>query len=538
MIRSMFSGVSGMRTHQTKMDVIGNNIANVNTFGFKASRANFSEVYFQTLNAASAATPNQGGRNATQIGFGVGLATVDVQHTRAGFQMTDNGLDLAIAGDGFLQVQNSEGNLFYSRVGMLRIDAAGNLVDQNGNFVLGVVGDPSGREPGNERIQFNVPSLIANNARATEYLGNRGFTVTASQPTQAGNINLNFAARNDLPIGKKTVATLTSNGINVIFNASETFASLDEVNNAINIAIQEANSGTPHSAGNFNIEMISGSAIQWPIQGADIVSSHFVTTAGNVQLHQDMQELGFSLQDVSSQFSGTGDVAMNVSHQSTPEGFLVSLTIGNTQFSRLIPPSAANQGTIKLGEADNYVILNHPGFNSLLTQHQQEGLTADTPFFTSDLVSVNGATPSRPSTALGFGARGFSLRGGQSEVSQSASDLINIGIGADGVITGVHAQLGFIALGRIDLATFDNPQGLLQVGNSYFSQSSNSGEANINQAGLGGSGSLQAGALELSNVDLSREFAEMITTQRGFQASARLITVSDEILNELVNLKR
>lgn len=534
----MFSGVSGMRTHQTKMDVIGNNIANVNTFGFKASRATFSEVYFQTLNTASAATPDQGGRNATQIGFGVGLAAVDVQHTRAGFQMTDNGMDLAIAGDGFFQVQDRDGNLFFSRVGMLRIDAVGNLVDQNGNFVLGVAGDPSGRAPSNERIQFNVPSLVPNNASATEFMGNRGFTITASQPTQAGNVNMSFTSRSDLPIGQRALANMTSNGIHIVFNANEVFTNLSDINDAINTAIQEANGGIAHPAGNFNIELATGQAIQWPLQGMDIVSSHFVTTPGNVSIHQDMQNLGFSLQGVSSQFAGSGNVAMNVVHQSAPEGFLVSLDINGVQFTRLVPSTALQQGTIKLGEADNYVVLNHPGYVSLLAQHQQRGLEANEAFFASDLTIENGATPSSPSKSLGFGSRGFSLRGGQVEAEQSVSNLLNIGIGADGVITGVHAQQGFIALGRIDLATFANPQGLLQVGNSYFALSSNSGAANLNQAGLGGSGSIQAGALELSNVDLSREFAEMITTQRGFQASARLITVSDEILNELVNLKR
>ena len=106
------------------------------------------------------------------------------------------------------------------------------------------------------------------------------------------------------------------------------------------------------------------------------------------------------------------------------------------------------------------------------------------------------------------------------------------------MISAIHSQLGLISIGRIDIATFENPQGLIQEGNTYFSRSANSGNAKITNAGLNGAGGLQAGALEMSNVDLSKEFADMITTQRGFQASSRLITVSDEILNELVNLKR
>lgn len=538
MLRSMYSGVSGMKTHQTKMDVIGNNIANVNTYGFKSSRATFSEVYYQTLRSASTANANQGGRNANQIGYGVGIASIDVQHTRSGFQMTDNGMDLAIAGEGFFQVQDSDGNVFYTRAGMIRIDAMGNLVDQNGNFVLGVTGDPLGKNASSEKIQFAIPSLNPINASITEFIANKSFTIQASEPTKDGNVSFNFTSRSDLPLGQKAIARLTSNGIQVTFNENESFASLAQLNDAINTAITEANGGKSHPAGHFTIEMSSGTAISWPVSGKELVNTNFEPNYGSVTLHPDVKALGFSFSSASSQFSGFGDVNMNITHQSTPEAFLVSLTMNGEVYSSSIPASAATQGKLKLGSLEDYIILDHPGFNALKQQHMDAGLGDHDPFFTSDLVVNQGAVASTESKSLGFGSKTFTLSGGVSGGEQSVSDLINIGIGADGIISGIHSQLGLIALGRIDLATFENPQGLTQVGNSYFSVSANSGAAKVSQSGLNGAGGLQAGALEMSNVDLSREFADMITTQRGFQASSRLITVSDEILNELVNLKR
>ena len=132
----------------------------------------------------------------------------------------------------------------------------------------------------------------------------------------------------------------------------------------------------------------------------------------------------------------------------------------------------------------------------------------------------------------------MALRGGAEGGPQSISDLTNIAIGGNGVITATHSVHGQITLGRIVLATFDNPQGLDEAGSSYFTESANSGRAKLAIPGESGTGSLVTSTLEMSNVDLSKEFTEMITAQRGFQANSRIITVSDSLLEELINLKR
>ena len=136
MNRAMFSGVAGLKTHQTKMDTIGNNIANVNTYGFKSQRAVFSDSFYQTLRGASAGTANRGGRNPSSVGYGSTLAGIQTMMTQSSMQSTGNGLDVAITGDGFLQVMDSSGNTFYTKVGLLDYDSNGYLTDINGNFVL------------------------------------------------------------------------------------------------------------------------------------------------------------------------------------------------------------------------------------------------------------------------------------------------------------------------------------------------------------------------------------------------------------------
>lgn len=537
MLRSMYSGVSGLKAHQTKMDVIGNNIANVNTYGFKSSRTTFSEVYYQTVRSASGATNNQGGMNANQIGYGVNVATIDVQHTRSGFQMTDNGMDVAIAGEGFFQVQDGDGNVFYTRAGMIRIDANGNLVDQNGNFVLGVSGDPLGKSPSTNKIQIQVPSTEPIQSTITEIINGLSLDLKASNPTKDGNISFNFTSTSNMPLGQKVAASITSNGVNISFNDNEMFSSLTDLNDSINLAILEANSGKVHPAGDFKFELNSGS-IDWPLSGKNITNSDFSPNLGSVTLPTEFTSIGFKFSTVSSNFTGSGNLEMNVKHNSSPASYTVSIVSNGKTYSGNIPESASSAGKIYLSSGDDTITLEHPGFDALELAQANIGSANDALFYPSNVVVANGAVASTPSKSLGFGSKTFTLNGGTAGGAQSVSDLSNIGIGADGVISAIHSQLGLISIGRIDIATFENPQGLIQEGNTYFSVSANSGNAKITNAGLNGAGGLQAGALEMSNVDLSKEFADMITTQRGFQASSRLITVSDEILNELVNLKR
>lgn len=181
--------------------------------------------------------------------------------------------------------------------------------------------------------------------------------------------------------------------------------------------------------------------------------------------------------------------------------------------------------------------MTFPTLDTVLSAKDTGGSPPTTPH-TGWANQTGTATPSTPSNDLGLSERAWKLSGGTAGGAQSVKDLTGISIGADGSIVAIHGVHGRMTIGRIDLATFDNPRGLVQSGSSYFAATVNSGDPSITVPGENGTGAIKNSALEMSNVDLSQEFSDIITTQRGFQANSRLITVSDTLLEELINLKR
>ncbi len=524
MVRSLYSGVAGMVTHQSKMDVIGNNISNVSTYGYKSSRATFRDVYYQTSSAASAATPTSGGTNPTQIGYGAKLGSVDVNHSQSVMSTTGYTLDVAIAGEGYLQVMDPDGNIFYTKAGMLDIDAEGNVVDVNGNFVLGVSGDPTGKPASSDKIKITLPYESPEVSSASDTINDITYTISSSNENEYGNINLVFATSASLPLGQKVSANITSSSIVVTLNSNETFSSLAELNLEMNNAITSANNGVEHQAGDFTIKMTDGSAFQEALTGKEIVNADFGVNSGEVILPKELSDF-FDVKSVGEDFSGTGSANMSLSLDANNA---LTITIGD--YTATVPSTNIEQaGTILMKKNDSSTdsfVLSYPNLNTINTY----GLTGITG--TADMVA------SEPSSNLGLGQGSFLLSGGTQGGEQTVADLTGISINDKGVIASTHPTFGIMELGRIDLATFANPAGLSQSGDTYFAESQNSGEPLLAIAGEDGTGDILGGTLETSNTDLSHEMADMITTQRGFQACSRLITVSDTMLEELINLKR
>ena len=539
MVRSLYAGVMGMKAHQARLDVIGNNIANVSTYGFKASRATFKDVYYSTLSGASGATNDRGGKNPTQIGYGSSLNSIDVIHGQQGVQMTDRGLDAAITGEGFFQVKDADGNIFYTRAGILNYDEAGNLIDSNGNFVLGVSGNPLGKAPGKEKIQFNIPAVDPTAAKAKQKINGVNFTVSAQNSVAAGNVKLQIISAGDLPLGEKCSAEINSSSILIKLNKSEKFGSLSDLESAINDAITEANGGVAHPAGKFSISMDDATKFAGGLSGEEIASKDYTPQLGKIE-GLDLKandagktSLGIKFVSAGSKFTASGVAGVTPTITKVGDDWQVS--IGD--YSGKIPKTATSAGELilKKGGTDSTdcFTITHNGYDYLETVSKATGgaITVEAP---SPALTATATTPSK---ALGL-SEDFILTGGTEGGPQGVDTLSNIAIGANGVIEGYHGVYGRMELGRIDVVTFENPNGLAQAGNTYFQATANSGEPRQVEPGMNGSGGLQAGALELSAVDLSKEFADMITTQRGFQANSRIITVSDEVLNELVNLKR
>lgn len=568
MLRSLYSAVSGMRAHQNKLDVIGNNIANVNTFGFKSGRGRFQDVFYQTLQSATGGDNDTGGRNASQVGYGVQLGGIDLNMGRSALQSTDRGLDLAITGEGFFQVQDAFGNTFYTRAGVLYVDpSTNNLVDSNGYTVLGVSGNPMGKEASSEKIHLSVPSLSASKAEAKETINEIEYTITSENAVNAGNVTFHFQLDDTLPDGsdvKVNTSEMTSNSITVRVNGTARFDSLDDFSEKINEAITEANGGQAHPAGNFTISsQPEMGKFKEPLTGEEMVKANFGINPGSMTMtnREIFGGMKFKTMSTSPMFTAAGDVDYTATyHEASGDDLAyweISAVIkdknnGNAlrTFSGKITSASDSPKSVLLMEVTDPPIpnektgqsieLTHKGFTAITNEYKKNHSGAE-PTTTGQTVTADTekgtATPSYQAKNLGLGDKTFTLKDGTEGGAQALSDC-PIAILSDGIVQITHPQLGILQIGRVDLVTFDNPYGLEQIGNSYFTESSNSGVAKACQPGSGGSGALRSSALEMSNVDISTEFSDMIVTQRGFQANSRIITVSDQVLEELVNLKR
>jgi flagellar hook protein FlgE len=418
MMRSLFAGVSGLRNHQTEMDVIGNNIANVNTVAFKASRVVFKEAFAQLLQGASRPPGNTGGINPIQIGSGMNIGSIDQLFTQGSLSSTGQNTDLAIQGDGFFVLSDGQKKV-YTRAGNFQLDANGRLIAPNNGFVVqGINADSFGN--------FNAASSI------TDIV---------------------------LPLGQKSPPQATSD-ISLTGN-------LD----------QNAEVGTEHAMG---ITVYDGAGAPHSLQIT------FTNTAPGAW-------------DWTATIGGTsGTVASGGSGTATfsPSGSLLTFTGGDPM---TIDPGAAGGG-------DTFDVAINPG-----TINGIDGL----------------AGFAKQSNAVVSGQNGY-----------QAGDLTDISVDKTGVITGFFTNGVSRSLAQISLASFNNPSGLLRAGDNIYTESANSGLAVVGFAGVSNTSTLTPGALENSNVDISQEFTNMIIAQRGFQANARVITTSDEMLQELVNLRR
>ncbi len=550
MVRSMYSGVSGLRSHQQRLDVIGNNVSNANTYGFKSSRATFRDMFYQNVRNAAQGTSSRGGINPSAIGYGASLSSVDLLMEVSSMTPTGNPLDVAITGEGFLQVMDNDGNIFYTRAGMLDVDpTTGYLVDGNGYFVLGTQAKDAtvgivGQEPGTSRIKIELPTLDAKQASVTKKIGGNEFTMTATNVGDAGNASINFSLAYDMPAGQDIEVVISGNNIEVNVNPTSTFANVGAFMDQVNTMITDK-LGETHPAGKFELNMdppitMTGNPA-YPgdvITGEQLVKSDAGPTGGMIALSPDAQDrnIQFIAKKLGSAFSGdTAGAQLVITHDTTND--LWSVVVGDYKLEGITLAALTGSAGVMLkntatgADENDYFTISIPKSALDLQDPGDPSLG-----YKDTTVTLGDMTPQRPSGNLGLNA-GFQLEGGTEGGPQTIMNITGFGIGADGTLTG-QAGGERLIFGRIDLANFDNPKGLQQSGNSYFAETQNSGKPQYAVPGEDGTGALKNSALEMSNVDLANEFSDMITTQRGYQANSRLITVSDTMLEELINLKR
>ena len=413
MIRSMSSALSGLRNHQVMLDVVGNDIANVSTVGFKSSSTVFSDVLTQTLNGASAPGSATGGTNPAQIGLGSRLAGTVQSFTQGAIQRTGRTTDIAIQGDGFFVVNNGNENL-YTRAGSFTLDATGNLTTPDGMLVQGWQADGSGVINSNAGI---TPVKI----RVGELL----------PPTQTSNVDLGGNLSADTAIGVTTTLTVSA---------------YDDQGVAIPL----------------NLTFTKSAANQWTVTGTQGIPAVAVALTDNVLT-----------------FDGSGELTVPADRNINIAGGVI--------------PNMPLPLVIDLGGA------GEPG---RLTQYAGSSTAA--------ITQQNGAP---------------------------AGSLQSFNVGQDGTIVGNYSNGKTRPIGQLALAVFTNPGGLERIA-GVWRETPNSGLAQTGVPGAGGRGLMSSGTLEMSNVDLAEEFTRLIVAQRGFQGNARVVTTADEILQEVVNLRR
>lgn len=510
MLRSMFAGVSGLKAHQMRMDVIGNNIANVNTAGYKASRVTFQEMLSQTTRGATAPTANRGGSNPQQVGLGVQLGSIDVKHTQGNTQSTGYITDLAIEGDGFFILAEGEDGLnrLYTRAGIFGLDIGGtkgNLVSLvNGMRVMGYRAE-------NGIIDYTSlkPLYISGSqtieARATDQVvfgGNLD-----SRYTEGTGVRRTVQVYDSLGTEHTIVVDLTKTNEDNTWDWQAYWLVPSSA-----IPVDQAGGITP------NARYVVHDYKLWKVDPDYEYSGS--EPPGEVVASFDVDAEVWRVEDESAEFTFGTPLADGTFLTAASDGSSLVLTAELAVGQAEVGPDDTRDTRIKFGTNGSFlgpkpekavISFDPAGAESIRIKLDFTQFTQYADTFTGKFLSQNGHT---------------------------SGALESFTIDQNGVIVGSFSNGLTQALGQVALAKFANPGGLMRSGSTMFMESTNSGSAQVEPAGAPGFGQIIPSALEMSNVDLSEEFTDMIITQRGFQANSRIITTSDEMLQELVNLKR
>lgn len=568
MMRSLYSGVAGLKTHQTRMDVIGNNIANVNTTAYKSSSMTFSELMSQTTQKASgaSATTGVGGTNAKQIGLGVKAGAINTAITTQGSaQSTGNPFDIMITGDNFFVVNNGSEN-FFTRDGSFYVDGAGNLAMTSTGY--NVMGWGVDKTTGNIKQDTVTALRIMSSANMTY----------PPEATTKANIS-GILDQNDKDVTSANGKTVNLNFFDARgYSYTAKFTFKQSGGDKTNEYSMELNKILDSTGAEIDISKLKfGNRSQQKMETKVTLNTDAYKWDGKVLKTKDGTTEVANLADIfkadGSLITPADDAAAQKQQKALDAIAKAYGYEGSTdEFLNLYITSAANKdkqltiqdllGNMMAGKTTDVL----PADGSAITMEGRyfEGTTVVFNKDTGKLESVGGSTTNLNVNAA-FSALGGNFSDvtidlsectnydnkGTSTIGATSGDLDGLGTGRrlgdmigvfiqkDGMIYASYDNGMTKLLGQIATAAFANASGLEKEGDNLYSATLNSGEFD----GIGvditaGGGYMSPGQLEMSNVDLSSEFTEMITTQRGFQANSRIITVSDTLLEELTNLKR
>ena len=552
MMRSMYSAVSGLKTHQTKMDVIGNNIANVNTVAFKSSSVVFQDVLYQmTSNASGAnAATGTGGVNAKQIGLGVTTGATNLSITTSGAaETTGRAFDIRLSDQSttnFFVVNNGSENLF-TRAGSFYVDGAGNLcMTSTGYTVMGWQVDPTTGNIKKDTVsalrvmqtsnltsapeattQANVSGIIDKNDK--DVLSDNGLVKTLTFFDNLGySYTARFAMKSTGTDGKYTVELekiLNSDGT-TFYDPATSQVKLEDVfgsktADAILGTYNQVQSGYYYDATQKKFYVGSdnnGTELEW-----DPTTSTFKENNNSTNTHSLKQVYGISNGMVEKIKNGAKAIVDTTTGKLKITGDVTDYAIDFSTKDGTFTGVGARTSNNKT----NSVTLNMSKLGNNPTQFDD---------ITIDFSGLKDADNGGKSTAV---MSTGSIDDGVTGKGKKLGAMIGISIDNNGLIKGTYDNGNTEILGQIAVAQFANASGLEKVGENCYRTTLNSGEFDGIGVEISADGSsMTSGELEMSNVDLSTEFTQMIITQRGFQANSRIITTSDTLLEELVNLKR
>ena len=486
MLRSLYSGISGLKVHQTAMDVIGNNISNVNTIGFKASSTKFSDVLYQTSQGATAPNPVMGkaGTNPMSIGLGASVASISTDMAaQGGAQRTDNALDLMINGTAFFIVSQG-GTNYFTKAGAFNKDGQGMLATEAGAYVMGWGVDPDNP---NNILQTSVKPLkistVDNMTSEPEGTSEVYFT---------GNVDQTDTAL----VKGRTLQMEFYDNLGNKYTAAYKLTQQDTVDkNVYDVELTDIKDDEGMS---IFIEKIEENGQEKYIPKVPTPS---------IDLGQNTFTLS-SVDEETGKVELSGVASTLTFNAST--GKFVSIDDGNTSGNKI----KLNINTGSVGDISAEKLFSEINVDfSAMTMYEDNGNSS--------------ITAERGDRELGVGA------------GKTKGAYKGVSVGTDGRIYAAYSNGDTKLLGQIAVAQFTNPSALEAIGNNMYKITQSSGDfdgigKDISEIGL----SFSTGVLEMSNVDISTEFTNMITTQRGFQANSRIITTSDTLLEELINLKR
>ncbi|MCR4694211.1 MAG: flagellar hook-basal body complex protein [Pseudobutyrivibrio sp.] len=615
MMRSLFSGVAGLKTHQTKMDVIGNNISNVNTVAFKSSSTTFADIMYQTTSQASGATETRGGTNAKQIGLGVTNGATKISITSSGAaQSTGDALDIRLTDSNstnFFIVSNGTENLF-TRAGSFYIDGNGNLaMTTTGYLVQGwqydeiegtrtikkdtvsslrVMQAANMQSPPESTTQGTFSGVLDQNEtaltstdgyiRSFTFYDNLGYSYTAKFSLKTLN-----AMTGHYSIELDDVLDANNHSILDDYYNTYNTANFDAVDTDNNGVLSDAEKAAAKDAAMKTIFSTDNPAVKYTIDEsnytvsevttaitlADDVTSvaeitsntgetdennnvtyatYYIGSDGNVyeaygtQLNEYRTVSAPTISDVVKGLPSNATITSIATYDEDNKYFDITLDYVGSElvFDTKLGTIYSAGGDLVIGTGDGGDIVFNAsllGPNVSPVDPQDNTTDADINRALSD-ITINFSTMlnyDNGGTSTVVGKRGAS--DGTTGAGRKLGTMTGVSIQSNGMIYGSYSNGSTLLLGQIAVAQFSNASGLEEMGNNCYQTTLNSGEFDGIGVDISADGSSMAtGQLEMSNVDLSAEFTDMITTQRGFQANSRIITVSDTLLEELINLKR